>query len=43
MEAESEVNMTRSVTWRRAVYALLTLASLATLLYTIGAPYEHGG
>jgi hypothetical protein len=22
---------------------LLTLASLGTLLYTIGAPYDHGG
>ena len=22
---------------------LLTLASLGTLLYTIGAPHEHGG
>ena len=35
--------MTLSATWRRAVFAVLTLASLATLLYTIGAPYEHGG
>jgi len=22
---------------------LLTLLALATLLYTVGAPYEHGG
>jgi hypothetical protein len=35
--------MTLSISWRRAVLAVLTLASLATLLYTIGAPYEHGG
>jgi hypothetical protein len=34
--------MTRSITWRRATYALLTLASLATLLYTIGAPMTEG-
>lgn len=35
--------MIKSITWQRAAYALLTLASLATLLYTIGAPFEHGG
>lgn len=35
--------MTLSITWRRATFAVLTLASLATLLYTIGAPYNHGG
>jgi hypothetical protein len=35
--------MTLSVNWRRAVLAVFTLASLATLLYTIGAPFEHGG
>jgi hypothetical protein len=35
--------MTLSINWRRAVIAVFTLASLATLLYTIGAPFEHGG
>jgi hypothetical protein len=35
--------MSLSITWRRAAFALFTLASLATLLYTIGAPFEHGG
>ena len=35
--------MTLSITWRRIVFAVFALASLATLLYTIGAPYEHGG
>jgi hypothetical protein len=35
--------MTLSINWRRVVLAVFTLASLATLLYTIGAPYEHGG
>jgi hypothetical protein len=25
------------------VRLLLTLVALATLLYTVGAPYEHGG
>lgn len=35
--------MTLSMNWRRAVFAVFTLASLATLLYTIGAPFEHGG
>lgn len=29
--------------WRRAAFAVSTLASLATLLYTIGAPFNHGG
>jgi hypothetical protein len=28
---------------RRAILALCTLATLALLLYTIGAPHEHGG
>ena len=35
--------MTLSISWRRVVLVAFTLASLATLLYTIGAPYEHGG
>lgn len=28
---------------RRLVIAVLTLASTATLLYTLGAPFNHGG
>ena len=35
--------MSLTVSWQRAILALLTLASLALLLYTIGAPFEHGG
>ncbi len=35
--------MTLSITWRQVAYAMFTLASLALLLYTIGAPHEHGG
>jgi hypothetical protein len=35
--------MTLATIWHRAGYAMLTLASLALLLYTIGAPYDHGG
>jgi membrane-bound ClpP family serine protease len=34
---------TLTTTWRQAVLATLTLATLALLLYTIGAPHEHGG
>lgn len=34
--------MTLAVNWNRAAYALLTLASLALLLYTIGAPMTEG-
>jgi hypothetical protein len=34
--------MTLVVTWRRAAYAVLTLASLALLLYTVGAPLTEG-
>lgn len=34
--------MTLAIIWRRAAYALLTLASLALLLYTIGAPVTEG-
>jgi hypothetical protein len=29
--------------WRGTALALFTLATLALLLFTIGAPYEHGG
>jgi len=32
-----------SVPWQRIAFAVGTLASLALLLYTIGAPFEHGG
>jgi hypothetical protein len=35
--------MTQTVTWRRITLAAFTLATLALLLYTIGAPHEHGG
>jgi hypothetical protein len=35
--------MTLSVYWQGIVFAMFTLASLALLLYTIGAPYQHGG
>ncbi len=35
--------MTLSITWRQVAYAMFPLASLALLLYTIGAPHEHGG
>jgi hypothetical protein len=35
--------MTRVLSWQRIVLAVFTVASLALLLYTIGAPYEHGG
>jgi hypothetical protein len=32
-----------TLSWRRLTLALFTLATLALLLSTIGAPYEHGG
>jgi hypothetical protein len=35
--------MILTVPARRVVLALFTLASLALLLYTIGAPHEQGG
>jgi hypothetical protein len=35
--------MTHTPTWRRVTYAVMALATLALLLYTVGAPYEHGG
>jgi hypothetical protein len=28
------------ISWRRVVFAL---ATIALLLYTVGAPYDHGG
>jgi hypothetical protein len=34
--------MTLAIISRRAVYVMLTLASLALLLYTIGAPMTEG-
>ncbi len=34
--------MSLSINWRQAAYAILTLASLALLLYTIGAPMTEG-
>jgi hypothetical protein len=35
--------MTITTTWRQTVLAALTLATLALVLYTIGAPYDMGG
>ena len=35
--------MTWAVPWQRIAAILAILASLALLLYTIGAPFEHGG
>jgi len=35
--------MTRTVSRWRIAYAVCTIAGLATLLYTIGAPFNHGG
>jgi hypothetical protein len=35
--------MTRAIAWRRLAFAAFTLATLALLLYTVGAPFEHGG
>jgi hypothetical protein len=35
--------MTQTIAWRRITIAVFALATLATLLYTIGAPYEQGG
>jgi hypothetical protein len=32
-----------TLSWRRLTLAAFTLASLALLLYTVGAPFEHGG
>jgi hypothetical protein len=29
--------------WRRMVFAAFTLAAPGLLLYTVGAPFEHGG
>jgi hypothetical protein len=35
--------MTRTNAWRRLTVAASTLASLALLLYTVGAPVSNGG
>jgi hypothetical protein len=35
--------MTRTIAWRTITTAVLTPATMALLLYTIGAPHEHGG
>jgi hypothetical protein len=35
--------MTARLWWRRVTPVLFTLMALALLLYTVGAPYEHGG
>lgn len=32
-----------TVILQRIVFVAFTLASLALLLYTVGAPHEHGG
>ena len=34
--------MTRTLSWQRLTLTLFTLAALATLLYTIGAPMTEG-
>ena len=35
--------MTRTLTWQRVALIVLALFTLATLLYTVGAPFEIGG
>jgi hypothetical protein len=35
--------MTAVLSWRRAVAVVFTLATLATVLYTLGAPNYQGG
>lgn len=35
--------MIRTVRWREIVIVCCTLAAVALLLFTIGAPHEHGG
>jgi hypothetical protein len=35
--------MTRVINWRRLTFAAFTLATLALLLYTVGAPFDQGG
>jgi hypothetical protein len=35
--------MIYAITWRRVALVVFTLATFAVLLYTVGAPFEHGG
>jgi hypothetical protein len=35
--------MTQTIAWRRITIAVIALATMAALLYTIGAPFEQGG
>jgi len=35
--------MIHALTWQRAALAILTLCTIALLLYTIGAPIDSGG
>jgi hypothetical protein len=35
--------LTTAISWRRIAYAICALATLAALLYTIGAPLDQGG
>ena len=35
--------MTAQLTWRRLALAIVTVATLALLLYTVGAPHLSGG
>jgi hypothetical protein len=37
-----EADMTARL-WRRIALVASSLAALGLLLYTVGAPYEHGG
>jgi hypothetical protein len=32
-----------TLSWRRIALALFTVATFVLLLYTVGAPHEHGG
>jgi hypothetical protein len=38
-----EADLTRTISWRRLAYAICAVATLAALLYTIGAPWDQGG
>jgi hypothetical protein len=35
--------MTRTLSWQRLVWAAVTIAGLALLLYTVGAPHLSPG
>jgi hypothetical protein len=39
---ERRWKMTNTINWRRALLAIYLIASIATLLYTIGAPATEG-